>query len=120
MKIDHLSNKIKLLLAAHLIGFGFIAFYRLSDFADWVRWGLLLIALIAGIAVGIFSESGKALMVYVKACIEEGRKVVWPNRSDALRLTLLVFVFVLVLSLFMWVVDSLLFWIFNDLLLRRG
>ncbi|MFD2448854.1 preprotein translocase subunit SecE [Vogesella fluminis] len=35
-------------------------------------------------------------------------------------MTLMVFVFVLVLSLFMWLVDSSLSWLFYDVLLNRG
>ena len=36
----------------------------------------------------------------------EARKVVWPERKETMQSTLMVVVMVLVLSLFLWLVDS--------------
>ena len=38
----------------------------------------------------------------------ELRKVVWPNRQETVQVTLVVFVMIIVLSLFFWGLDSLL------------
>lgn len=119
MKIN-ISDKFKVILALLLVSAGFALFYALPTMP--IAWRILaiMIALLFGILVMSQSNAGKALLSYVKSSIEEGRKVVWPTRQESLRLTLLVFVFILLLSLFMWLIDSLLFWVFNDLLLRRG
>ena len=113
-------DKLKIVLGLHFLGAGLVTFYSLPSEQYFLRVSALLAGLIFGIMVILFSDFGKALIVYVNSSIEEGRKVVWPARQESLRLTLLVFVFVLILSLFMWLVDSILFWVFNDLLLRRG
>ncbi|WP_312854396.1 preprotein translocase subunit SecE [Paludibacterium denitrificans] len=42
------------------------------------------------------------------------------NRKEALQMTGMVFVFVFVLALFMWGVDSSLSWLFYDVILGRG
>jgi preprotein translocase subunit SecE len=41
----------------------------------------------------------------------EARKVVWPERKEAIQATLMVVVMVLFVSLFLWLVDSGLSWL---------
>ncbi|MCK5308467.1 MAG: preprotein translocase subunit SecE [Zetaproteobacteria bacterium] len=41
----------------------------------------------------------------------EARKVVWPERKEAMQATLMVVVMVLFVSLFLWLVDSGLSWL---------
>ncbi len=41
----------------------------------------------------------------------EARKVVWPERKEAIQATLMVVVMVLFISLFLWLVDSGLSWL---------
>jgi preprotein translocase subunit SecE len=115
-----LLDKLKIVLALHFLGGGLVVFYSLPSEQSLLRFMALLAGSIFCITIILFSDFGKVLIAYVRSSIEEGRKVVWPARQESLRLTLLVFVFVLILSLFMWLVDSILFWVFNDLLLRRG
>ena len=59
-------------------------------------------------------------MTYAQDSVGEAKKVVWPTRKEATQLTGVVFLFVLVLALFMWLVDSGLSWLFYDLILGRG
>jgi preprotein translocase subunit SecE len=41
----------------------------------------------------------------------ETKKVVWPDRKEAIQATLMVVVMVLFIALFLWVVDSSLSWL---------
>ncbi|MCF7822342.1 MAG: preprotein translocase subunit SecE [Mariprofundaceae bacterium] len=41
----------------------------------------------------------------------EARKVVWPERKEAMQATLMVVIMVLFVSLFLWLVDSGLSWL---------
>ncbi len=41
----------------------------------------------------------------------EARKVTWPERKETMQATLMVFVMVIFVALFLWVVDSILSWL---------
>jgi len=41
----------------------------------------------------------------------EAKKVTWPDRREALQATLMVFVMVIFIALFLWLTDSLLSWL---------
>jgi len=41
----------------------------------------------------------------------ETKKVTWPDRREALQATLMVFVMVIFIALFLWLTDSLLSWL---------
>ena len=47
----------------------------------------------------------------------EVRKVVWPERKEAIQMTLYVFGFVVVMALFLWLTDTALAWVLYDLVL---
>jgi preprotein translocase subunit SecE len=49
--------------------------------------------------------------------VRETKKVVWPERKEALQITLYVFAFVVVMALFLWLTDKTLEWVFYDLIL---
>ena len=57
---------------------------------------------------------------YVRDSIREVKKVVWPERSYTLRMTVFVVIFVAIIAAFIWGVDTLISWLFFDLLLKRG
>lgn len=48
-----------------------------------------------------------AVSNYVKSSLEELSKVTWPTKQQAIKLTIIVFVFVLVFALFLGVFDYL-------------
>jgi preprotein translocase subunit SecE len=47
----------------------------------------------------------------------EVRKVVWPERKEAIQITAYVFGFVLIMAVFLWATDKTLEWVFYDLIL---
>ena len=48
---------------------------------------------------------------FVREVQVESRKVVWPERKETIQATLMVFVMVVVISIFLYGVDSLLSWL---------
>ena len=58
------------------------------------------------------------LFRYFKESIAEFKKVVWPKRSDAMRMTGFVLVFVTVFAIFIYGVDSIMSLLINLILLK--
>ncbi|MFT5484004.1 MAG: preprotein translocase subunit SecE [Halieaceae bacterium] len=74
-----------------------------------------LLALLAISAVGIFvalqTAQGAAFWTLTKGSRTEIRKVVWPTRQEAIQTTMIVVVFVLVVAMILWGLDTLLGWL---------
>jgi len=71
----------------------------------------------AAVAVFLTSDYGKQLIGFGRESVREVRKVVWPERKEAMQITLYVFGFVLVMALFLWLTDKTLEWVLYDLVL---
>jgi preprotein translocase subunit SecE len=99
---------VKLAAGVAILAGGIAAFYLLGDLPIWLRWIIVLAALVAGAFVGLQSHQGKTFSAFVQSSRIELRKVVWPNRQETMQVTLVVFVMIIVLGLFFWGVDSLL------------
>ncbi len=101
----------KWISAAALLVAGVLAFYFFSNFSLLVRI-LILVGFIAGGVYLIYTTAkGKSIVEFLQDTNIEVRKVVWPSRQEALQTTGIVIVMVLVLAIFVWMLDSLLFWI---------
>lgn len=98
----------KLVAGVAIVVGGVAGFYLLSAQPIWLRWLIVLAALVAGALVGLQSYQGKTFWAFVQSARIELRKVVWPNRQETLQVTIVVFVMVIVLSLFFWGLDTLL------------
>jgi preprotein translocase subunit SecE len=105
-----MADRIKLVIALLLIGGGIAGFYYFSDQSLLVR--VLGLLVVIGIAVGVAltSETGKSTWSFFKDARTEVRKVVWPTRKETSQTTLLIFVGVVIVGLFLWGLDSLLLW----------
>ena len=111
------GDKMRLALAIALVVAGFIAYYMLSAQGNLAQWGGLVVALIAAAVVYFSSESGRQLIGFGRDAVRETKKVVWPERKEAMQITLYVFGFVVVMALFLWLTDKTLEWVFYDLIL---
>ena len=111
------GEKIRLALVAALVIAGLAAYYMLSAQGVWVQWGGLLVGVVAAVVVFFTAESGRQLVAFGRDAVRETKKVVWPERKEALQITLYVFAFVVVMALFLWLTDKTLEWVFYDLIL---
>ena len=104
---------------------------------DFLKWGVIVL-LLAGAVVGnyVFAEQsvlvraiavvaaiviaglvamqtvkGRNAVAFAKESRTEVRKVVWPTRQEAVQTTGIVLVATLIMSLLLWGLDSVLFWV---------
>jgi len=108
---------VKLLIALALLIASIFVFYQ---FEDSVLYGVLGLLAVAGVGVAIAATTtqGKSLLSFMGAARTEVRKIVWPSRQETMQTTLMVFIIVVILSIFLWFVDMLLGWGIKELLAR--
>lgn len=111
------ADKLKLTAAAGLAVLAVVAYYLLSAQGAWVRWAALLVGLAAAVGVFLSAEHGRQLIAFGRDAVREVKKVVWPGRQETLQMTLYVFAFVVVMSLFLWLTDKTLEWALYGLVL---
>jgi len=114
------TDKIKVALALLLVAAGVTGFYLLPATPVVLRPLSVVAGLLSGVGVLWFSQLGQEFMGYARDSVKEAQKVVWPNKKETWQITGVVFLFVGVLALFMWVVDTGLAWLFYDVVLGRG
>ena len=115
-----MQDKIKLVLAGLLVAAGVAGFYFVPEAQGLLRALVFMVGLVLAAGVVWVSTPGKEFVAYAHDSVAEAKKVVWPTRKESTQMTGMVFVFVLVLALFMWLVDSSLTWFFYDIILKRG
>jgi len=107
-------------VAALVIAVGIALYYTLK-INIWLKWGIVVGSVATSIAMFFFvSPTGVNLHGYVKDSWRELSKIVWPTRKEAIQFTWIVFLFVLVLALFLWIVDSSLSWLFYSVILGKA
>ena len=83
-----------IILAAAVVGN-----YLLTDVVAAVRALGVVVVIAAAGAVALQTTKGKATLAFARESRLEVRKVVWPTRQEAIRMTWVVIVVVIVLSL---------------------
>jgi len=89
---------------------GFAGFYWFHGQEWYVRYGVLVVGVLTGVAAGLFSGLGKRFITFARDSEREVRKVVWPTRKEATQTTLMVFGFVVVMAIFLWACDKMIEW----------
>ncbi|MGV0962220.1 MAG: preprotein translocase subunit SecE [Limnohabitans sp.] len=111
------GDKMRLALAGALVIAALVAYYLLAQQGGLAQWAGLLVGLAAAVAVFFTSESGRQLIAFGRDAVREVKKVVWPERKEAMQITAYVFAFVVVMAVFLWLTDKTLEWVFYDLIL---
>ncbi|MBL3559105.1 MULTISPECIES: preprotein translocase subunit SecE [Marinobacter] len=76
---------------------------------------LVALALVAAF-VALQTERGRRFAALLKEARVEIRKVVWPTRPELIQTTAIVVVFVLVVALMLWGMDSLISWLVSGVI----
>ena len=113
--VNATADKLRVALSALLVVLSLAAFYMLAKQGAWVQWAALIVGLALAVVVFLTSESGKQLVAFGRDAVREVKKVVWPERKEAMQIT--AYVFVLAMALFLWLTDKTLEWVFYDLIL---
>ena len=111
------ADKAKLAAAFVLAVGAIVAYYMLSRQGPAMQWGALVVGLVAAVGAFVSSENGRQLVAFGRDSWREVKKVVWPERKEAMQMTLYVFGFVVIMSIFLWLTDKSLEWVFFDLIL---
>jgi preprotein translocase subunit SecE len=114
-----MADKIKLALAGLLVVAGLVGFYALGDEPLVLRILAVLGGVGAAVAVAWFSAPGRQFAGFAKESVAEAKRVVWPTRKEAMQTTGIVFVFVALMAVFVFVVDTALGTILR-MLMERG
>jgi preprotein translocase subunit SecE len=99
------------LVAVAIVIAALVLYYTLIDQTYWLRLGALLGGIGLAVLIMAFSSDGKRFIAYSKESWLEVKKVVWPTRKESTQMTLVVFGFVLIMSLFLWLIDKLIEWL---------
>jgi preprotein translocase subunit SecE len=111
------AEKLRLAAVAVLVLLSLVAFYALGKQGAWAQWGALVLCLVAAVVVFFTAEAGKSLVAFGQDAWREVKKVVWPERKEAMQITAYVFGFVVIMALFLWLTDKTLEWLLYDLIL---
>ncbi len=115
--VNAAGDKMRVIASGLLLVAALAAYYLLAKHGSLAQWAGLLVGLVAAVAVFFTAESGKQLIALGRDSVREVKKVVWPERKEAMQITLYVFAFVLVMAVFLWLTDKTLEWALYDLIL---
>jgi len=105
--LDFLKWSIVLLLLAAAVAGNYIY----GEQSVLIRAVAVVVAIaIAGI-IAMQTEKGRTAVTFAKESKTEIRKVVWPTRQEAVQTTGIVLVATVIMSILMWGLDSVLFWL---------
>jgi preprotein translocase subunit SecE len=100
------ADTAQLIAAITLALGGIVAFYLLKSRPEaWASWAALAGGLLLGALVFAFSRYGRNFWQFVLESRVELRKVFWPSRQETFMTTLVVLGFVLIASVFFWLLD---------------
>lgn len=113
-------DTLKLAAAAVLLVAGIAGFYYFSLYSTLLRVAGLLAISAAAAAVALQTEQGRRLWQFAGNARTEVRKIVWPTRQETMQTTLIVMVMVLILSIILWLFDTVLMGILRFLTGQGG
>ncbi|MGZ8163326.1 MAG: preprotein translocase subunit SecE [Methylobacter sp.] len=101
---------VKQVFSLVFVAVGVAAFYYFSEIQLIYRvLGLVAIVLVV-MGMMLTTEVGRNVWNFILESKQEVRKVIWPNREETMRTTMLVFAMVFVVGLILWLLDMFLFW----------
>jgi preprotein translocase subunit SecE len=112
-------DKIKIGLAVACVVAGIWAYYYFAETAVVLRVLMVMGGLVAAGGVAWLSAPGKEFFAFAQEAWQEAGRVSWPTRKETMQTTAIVFVFVVLMALFLFSVDTTLAWIVK-LLTGRG
>jgi preprotein translocase subunit SecE len=113
-------DKVKLAAAVALVVAGIAGFYYFDELSVLVRVGMVIVGVVAGAGIALISTPGQAAWEFAKGARMELRKVVWPTRRETVQGTGIVLLMVIIVGIYLWILDTVLFWVVYDLILQTG
>ncbi len=95
----------KLAVSAVILIVGVAAFYMFADQPLLYRvLGIVATVIVAAI-IALTTARGRSLTSFMQDARTEVRKMVWPTRVETLQTTIVVFIVVVILAIFLWIID---------------
>lgn len=118
-KVENNSSSfdiLKWLVVFALVAVGVVGNYYFA--AESLLYRVLALVVLAAIAgwVSLQTVKGKSFAKLVSEARMEIRKVIWPTKQELMQTTLIVVVFVLIVALILWGVDSLIGWVVSSII----
>jgi len=113
-------DKVKLVGAVAIVVLGIAGFYYFDGLSVLLRAGMVIVAVVAGAGIALTSAPGQVTWEFAKGARLELRKVVWPTRRETIQGTGVVILMVVIVGIYLWLLDTALFWVVYDLILNTG
>ena len=107
-KAEATASSMDVFKLAVSIGFvlaGITAFYIFADQPLLYRVLGIVAAVIVAAGIALTTERGRTFASFMQDARTEVRKMVWPTRIETLQTTIVVFIVVVILALFLWAID---------------
>ncbi|WP_078083383.1 preprotein translocase subunit SecE [Microbulbifer mangrovi] len=101
---------LKWLLVVLLVGAAVAGNSYYAEIPLLYRVLAIVVLCLAAVFVAVQTEKGNAFWNLLREAQNEVRRVVWPTRQEATQTTLIVVVFVLLMAVILWALDSGLGW----------
>lgn len=99
------ADKLKLYLAAMVLGASVVAFYYLEQQSIFVQIAAVIGGIIVAVVISMQSAQGQAAWAFARDARTELRKVVWPTSKETVQTTAIVMVIVALIAVFLWFID---------------
>ena len=121
VKKSIVSTLFKIIIALAIIVFSiwFTNSKYLFGSSEILRTAILSISVFVAGIVLIWGNFAR-LLIYFKNSVVELKKVVWPDKAYATKMTIFVLIFVTILTIFIYLADFLISWVLFDLLMEKG
>lgn len=110
-------SRAKILAAILAVAASVVAYYRLGEVEQIFRVLIVVGAVIVAAGLMLTTESGQNAWSFIKGANIERQKVVWPTKAEALQVTFMVIILVIILGFMMWVFDAISFYAIYDVVL---
>ncbi len=104
-------DAVKQVLSVVLLVAGVAAFYYFSEVSLLYRVLALVAVVVLALVLLLATDPGDRIRAFLLGANQEVRKVVWPSRQETLQTTLVIFAVLIIFGLFLWVLDTILFWL---------
>ena len=98
----------KLAISVAFLIAGIAVFYLFADQPLLYRVLGIVAAVIVAAVIALTTARGRNFAGFMQDARTEVRKMVWPTRAETLQTTIVVFVVVVILSIFLWLIDRVL------------
>ena len=105
------SNVVKWTLAILILVAGIVANYMYEHVPATIRASAGI--LVACVVLGVLATTTQGVRArhFLQSVRVELRKVVWPTRQEAVRMTMIIIAIVIAISIAIWGVDTLFLWL---------